>query len=421
MKTLLLLISTVFVFSLCSLQSCKKGENPLKPYETTDHSEIWNYDFGLQNSSEKTIPAMDAEGNIYFAIQTNAANSIALFSIDKTGNERWKKEFSGNLTSQLVYQGGNLFFSAEKEDSHTVTRCLSAQSGTIVWENNTRQIGGCVMSVSDAYVVTGAISGGYITGEDDSYELQFMNKSGDVLTSIAIGNGVAAISITGTTLYYITNHVSGSGYDKINLVKYDLTSGNTEWTFSVGNDEENWRVASPDLVIDNNDKVYFVSQFGLDNRLYIIQPDGSLFKQIKLDQANDITLTPSIDVDGNIFIGAPGNIQKYTPEGELLWTLDDYNHTTASINVSFAPPLATNGIIYYGGDGLFAVKTTPEIAWINYPEAGFSLPGYPLLNSDGDIIVVGDGHVNCFKGDGQHLQNSIWPKVYQNNGNTASR
>ena len=421
MKNLLFLSLTVFTLSLFSLQSCKKGNNPLKPYETTDHPEIWNFDFGLSNPGSKTIPAMDANGNIYFAIQNNDTDPVSLFAIDKTGQKLWKKEFAGKLTSQIIYQGGNIYFAAEKEDSHTVTRCLSASSGEMVWENNTRQIGGCVMSVSDNYVVTGATSGGYVTGEEDSYELQIMDKSGQVLTAIQIGNGVGAISIVGNTLYYITHHVSGTGYAKIELTKYNLTLGNAEWVHVTGNDEENWRVASPDLVVDNSDKVYYVSQFGLDIYLHIINSDGFVFKEIKLNEANGVLLTPSLDTDGNIYIGAPGFIQKYSPEGDLLWTLDDYNHTTASINISYAPPLTTGGLIYYGGDGLFAAKTTPEMAWINYPETGFASPGYPVLNSDGDIIVVGDRYVNCIRGDGQHLQNSIWPKIYQNYGNTASR
>ena len=421
MKTLLFPALVIFTLSLFTLSSCEKGKNPLKPYEATDHPELWNYNLGIQNPGSKTIPAMDAAGNIYCAIQNNETNPFTVFAIDKNGNEIWKKEFTGKLTSQIIYQDNHLYFSAQTSDSQSTTSCLTSSSGETAWVNSSRQKSGCVMAVSHDYIVTGALSGGYVTGEEDTYELQIMNKTGETLTSISTGNGVAAISIVGSTLYYITNHISGTGYDKIKLTKYNLTSGAVEWMHETGADEENWRIASPDLVVDNNDKVYFVSQFGLNVTLHIINADGAVFKEITLAEVNDVTLTPSLDVDGNIYIGAPGYLQKYTPAGDLVWSFEDYNYTSASINVTYAPVLASGEMIYYGGEGLFAVKTTPEMAYIVYPETGFTSPGYPLINSDGDIITVGNGHINCIKGDSQHLQNSAWPKVYQNIGNTASR
>ncbi len=421
MKKLLFFTFAIITFSLCSLQSCKKGNNPLKPYETTDHPELWHYNFGMENQGSKTIPAMDSDGNIYFAIQNSESDPITIFAIDKTGNELWKQTFTGELTSQITWQENHLYFSGKTSDSGSTTWCLTDSDGETAWVNSTQQKGGCVMAVSHDYIVTGALSGGYITGDEDTYELVIMNKTGERLNSISIGNGVAAISIIGSTLYYITNHLSGGGYDKIHLTKFNLTSGSVEWVQSSGNDEENWRVASPDLVVDNNNRVYYVSQFGLNVTLHIINPDGSVFKEIILKEVNDVTLTPSLDADGNIYIGAPGYLQKYTSAGDLVWSFEDYNYTSASINVTYAPVLATGEMIYYGGEGLFAVKTSPEMAYIVYPETGFTSPGYPLINSNGDIVTVGNGYVNCIKGDGQQLQNSVWPKVYQNNGNTSSR
>lgn len=421
MKNIQFLPFTFLLLSLLSLQSCEKGNNPLKPYETTEHPIMWSYNIGMHNTGSKTIPAMDADDNIYFAVQNNASSPISLFAIDKTGTELWKKEFTGKLTSLIIYQENNLYFSAKTSENSSKTWCINSSNGEIVWANNSRQIGGCVMAVSHDYIVTGALSGGYIVDEEDTYELQIMDKTGRILTPINIGNGVAAISIIGNTLYFITNHISGTGYDKIKLTKYNLISGATEWAHEIGNNDENWRVASPDLVVDNNDKIYFVSQFGLNVILHIINSDGSVFKEITMTQVNDVTLTPSLDVNGNIYIGAPGYLQKYTPTGDLVWSFEDYNYTSVSINVTYAPLLASGEMIYYGGEGLFAVKTTPEMAYIVYPETGFTSPGYPLINSDGDIITVGNGYVNCIKGDGLHLQNSAWPKIYQNIGNSASR
>jgi len=312
MKNLLFPILSIFAFILFSLSSCEKGKNPLKPYEATNHPEIWNYNFNMQNPGSKTIAAMDSDGNIYFAVQNYESDPISLFAIDKTGNELWKNEFNGKLTSQIIYQENHVYFSAQTSDSRSITWCLNSADGEIAWANSSQQKGGCVMAVSHDYVVTGAMSGGYVVGEEDSYELQIMNKSGEILTPISIGNGVAAISIIGSTLYYITNHVSGTGYDKIKLTKYNLTSGAVEWMHETGLDEQNWRVASPDLVVDNNNKVYFVSQFGLNVTLHIINPDGSVFKETTLKEVNDVTLTPSLDAEGNIYIGAPGYLQKYS-------------------------------------------------------------------------------------------------------------
>jgi hypothetical protein len=421
MKNLLFPSLTVFILTILLFPSCEKGSNPLKPYETTEHPIIWSYNMGMHNTGSKTIPAMDTEGNIYFAVQNNSNDPISLFAIDKTGNELWKKEFTGKLTAQIIYQEAHLYFSAQTSDSRSITWCLTSSDGEIAWANSSQQKGGCVMAVSHNYIVTGALSGGYVVGDEDTYELQMMDKTGEILTPISIGNGVAAISIVGNTLYYITNHVSGTGYAKIELVKYNLSTGAVEWVHAAGNDQENWRVASPDLVVDNNDKVYFVSQFGLNVTLHIINSDGSVFKEITLKEVNDVTLTPSLDTEGNIYIGAPGYLQKYSPEGNLIWSFEDYNYTSASINITYAPVLASGEKVYYGGEGLFAVNTTPEMAYIVYPETGFTAPGYPLINNDGDIITIGDGFVNCIKGDGLNLQNSAWPKIYQNIGNTASR
>ncbi len=135
--------------------------------------------------------------------------------------------------------------------------------------------------------------------------------------------------------------------------------------------------------------------------------DHPVVWQYNFEKSNAGSKTfPAMDEKGNIYIGAPGHIQKNTPDGELLWTFDDYDYTTATINVSYAPPLASGDMIYYGGEGLFAVKTSPDMRWIKYPETHFTAPGYPVFNSDGDIIVVGNGYVNCIKGDGQHLLNT---------------
>ncbi len=421
MKNILFPTLPLFILTILLFSSCEKGNNPLKPYEATDHPVVWSYSMGMHNTGSKTIPAMDADGNIYFAVQNNENDPISVFAIDKTGNELWKKEFTGRLTSQLISQEDNLYFSGQTSETRSLTWCLSRTNGEIMWLNSSQQKGGCVMAVSHDYIVTGALSGGYVTGDEDTYELIIMNKTGEILTSVSIGNGVASISIVGNTLYYITHHVSGTGYAKIKLTKYNLSSGAVDWVHETGNNDENWRVASPDLVVDNNDKVYFVSQFGLNVTLHIINSDGSVFKEISLSEVNDVTLTPSLDTDGNIYIGAPGYLQKYSPAGDLIWSFEDYNYTSASINITYAPFLASGEKIYYGGEGLFAVNTTPEMAYIVYPETGFTAPGYPLLNNDGDIITVGNGYVNCLKGDGQHLQNSAWPKIYQNNGNSASR
>ena len=87
MKNFLLLFVLFFVVSVFLLQSCKKGENPLKPYETSDHPMVWQYNFEKSNTGSKTIPALDEKGNIYFAVQQYESDPVSLFAIDKAGNK----------------------------------------------------------------------------------------------------------------------------------------------------------------------------------------------------------------------------------------------------------------------------------------------------------------------------------------------
>jgi len=427
-KPLFLLTVLTTVFAL-AFSGCKKGENPLKPYETDDHPIVWNYSTNIHNTNADIIPAMDADGNIYFALQeSSSSNKTIVFAINRTGDELWKKEIDGTIGSQLIYQDESLFLAVtiidELSYETTTTYCISSTNGTIIWQRETRQRGGCVMAVSDDFVITAGRNQGEPSGEEEDFEINILDKSGNLIQLIGTNLGVRAVSIIDHKFYYACQHSGGSGYGQIRLEKYDLLTHTFDWVY-FGSElvEENWNIASPDLVVDNDNNIYLVTQFQLDIYLHIVSPEGNLIHKTKLDEANDVTLTPTIDMEGNFYMGAPGFIRKYSTDANQIWQFDDYNHTTATgPNLGFGPLLSTDGMIYYGGtDGFYAVKDTPEISWIIYPETGFNYPGYPNLNSDGNIIVVSDNYVSCIKGDGKQMLNSAWPKVYQNIGNTSSR
>jgi hypothetical protein len=430
-KILLLLLTGIIAFT-----SCKKddGTSPFTPGENNkDHPVIWTYNYGQSQTDANTIPAMDENGNIFFSIQDGEEpKTVYAFGIDKSGNPLWNKEYSGVNYCQItraIYQSGKIFFYVTRADElyniEETIICIDANSGTELWAYtpafpSMHPIQS--IAVTAEYVLIGAEWG--LTNAD-SQELHYFDFSGNLIKSVEIENHLnpQQISVVGQNMYLASINY-GVDPSKLTIMKMDLQSNSIQWEFIPTEDYDHPFFSQRSLAIDKDGKVLFIyrSEFGVEtNNLYIINDNGSLNQIISSAAGNHETFDIIIDKDNN-FYTASDEFGKYSSDGNSVWKFHHENSLPTAATFRTGSIIGDNGYIYHAeADGIVNSDAEGGLAWAKYKDGDFGRPGYPLLTEDGNVVVVGDQYVTCVKGDGAHIQNAPWPRVYCNNGNTSSR
>jgi outer membrane protein assembly factor BamB len=104
--------------------------------------------------------------------------------------------------------------------------------------------------------------------------------------------------------------------------------------------------------------------------------------------------SPVVDANGTIYIGTPGNLHAYNPDGTLKWT-----YANRSNHYWTTPALGANGLLYVQSDGelrAFDTASTPNppqrLRWSSPTEEdGFR--SAPLIGFDGTVFMAGpSGH-----------------------------
>jgi len=314
-------------------------------------------------------------------------------------------------------------------DYQETIHCLNALSGAEIWTYspdfvNEKPI--TAMAATSNYLVVAAKWGGVYP---DIYELHYFDLTSGTLTkSVDFGDDeIKYISIVGNDIYLGivgTTIFATNSYWAPKLVKMDLESNNIIWSFIPEyEDEKNYIFENRSIPIDENGRAFCIirKQYGVEpSNIYIINNDGTLVNTVAIPEQNEATYNILIDSNNN-FYTAINTFAKYSPNGDQIWA---FHSDTDVPNSNFRTGciLGDNDTIYHAEDGgILNVNTIGEIAWAKYEKQEFTKPGYPLLTSEGNMVVVGNLYVNCVKADGAKIQNAPWPRIYQNNGNTASR
>lgn len=427
---LLIAIATIFAFSFAG---CDK--NATTPGEDNDaHPIIWQYKYDQHQTTSDVIPAMDEDGDIFFSIQASAegANDVYVFANDKDGNALWDKQYtssSGVVISRVMYIDNKVIYVVRTYDPLSYFQetiyCLNAADGSEIWQyspdfKNERIIE--AMAVTSNYLVVGAYWGGDYPDID---ELHYFDLTSGVLTkSVDLGDDeVKNISIVGNDIF-LGVRTSGVYYTP-KLIKMNLESNNVLWSFHPEyEDEHKYIFENRSIPIDGNGRAFCVirEEYGVaPSTIYIVNNDGTLANTVVTPEKNSGSIfNILIDKDNN-FYTATFDYVKYSPDGSQIWEFQSGTTVTNS-NFQTGCLLGDNDFVYHAEyGGILNVNTVGEIDWAKYDDTQFTNPGYPLLNNDGNMVVVGDLFVSCIQGDGAKIQDAPWPRVYQNNGNTSSR
>lgn len=451
-------ISFLLILLSCFMISCEEDEDiDTDKKDDTGSRVVWEYQLNDTTNNFQNIPAVDEDGNLYFATNETAGfgekGKFTVVSIDQDGNKRWEKVIENTRGYETVsYRDHKVFFmigtyltleSMESEDGivpFATTYALDASTGDEIWKkeekdwiitwphfavsdqkvyvyiNDTELLGSTSKLV--AYDITDGASKGEIIIAGDSGS----NDGTLILNMTVANNNIYTLLKKGTNHATVAQFIDsgdvlskGWGYD--GGLDYEIN----DWIYYPG---------SNDLPIDDDGNIYFNLYYHQDitkNMVISLSKDG-VFNWKHIIDTERISLFDSVSInkDGNIYFNISDILYSISSSGDSLWDIDKTYYDEYEIldaGYQSHPTIAENGNTYHHNSyGLVSVKPDGTIDWKYQNEnSDIQLADYSTLLPNGNIIVMGTERIICFKGDGSPLATTNWPKVYGNNGNTSSK
>jgi len=182
-------------------------------------------------------------------------------------------------------------------------------------------------------------------------------------TTPAIGQNGTIYTLSATNV----NH-GEAGY----LYAVNLDTGKLEWKLHLS-DQNMGQCA---LAVGEDGTIY-VSSKGEDNRLYAVNPDGSLKFKISLD--SNLT-PPAIAKNGTIYVGSEkGILYAFNNDGSKKWQFEPKTPITV------APVIGADGTVYAcAGTMIFALDSKKsDVLWRYNAEENITTE--PIIDSKGNI------------------------------------
>lgn len=269
---------------------------------------------------------------------------------------------------------------------------MDAETGNEIWRlqlgvNEVRSTPAISADSSIYFTVETRDSG---TGDILGDELWHISQQGDILWKYNINPGKL------TTQVGLSSPAIGSdgaifvGGDKLYAIEPD---GSLRWTFS-GQWPESIRNAPS---IGKDGTVYFVYH---NVPLTALNPtDGSVKWSLSLGVDDHCFASPAIGTDGNIYVATqPGLLYAVSQYGQLLWTFD-LSSVGFTGTIRSSPSIDANGSIYFGlnagnpSSAFFSLNSDGTLKWIfepadlpdDTPKDHFDIYSSPALGTDGLI------------------------------------
>jgi len=415
MKKIINSVLTIAIAAfLLTFTSCK-GDDPIIPTpgpDTGAHAQLWSYDIGFGSLADIT-PAIDENDNIYFSMANQETSKVFAFGLDKDGNELWKKEFDGSVTTKITYGGNKVFVSTGYP---TAIYCLNPATGATEWSKNLTEeyevfdFPSLAFANNKLYAVSGEYFDGFLFAYDLSGSELWVKQGSEV------GRGFN-LSVSGNSLFF---------HNTETLFRYDDNGASCDsvWAFELTEKSNRSLTVLYDLPIGDDGNIYIRSDYKISK----ISPSGQLVEAITLDanfyegSFSNITLG-----SGNDILIGNGNLVKFSNSGNMEWETS-LSGIIVTPFFGAAATIADNGNLYDGqAFGLFCINSNGTTNWQVTAENGGGIEHGnlhpPVLNHAGDIISVATeaSQIRCFKGDGHGLATSGWPKPYGDYGNTSSK
>ena len=409
------LINSVFMIVVMAMFITSCGDDAIIPNPdpgTGDHEVLWSYDMGF-GAMDDITPAIDNNDNSYYSIINGETSEVVVFALDKDGNELWKHELDANAAGKTIYADNKLFIAT---DIPVGIYCLDAASGNVEWSKNLTEdydfqwMPITAFANGKLYISSGQLTDGFLVAYDISGNEVWVKQTN-------LLGGTLNLSVSGNALYF---------HDGYSLFRYNDNGASCDsiWEYDFSKKGSKGMINFYTLPIGEDGNIYI-----REDNINIISPDGQLVNTINLDASfnegyySNITLTSNND----ILIGK-GNLVKMSSTGNIEWETDINDGMIINPAFVTAPVISSNGDFYDAQlFGLYSVKANGKLNWKENAETGAGIEygnlHPPVLTHEGNIISVSaeQKFVRCFKGDGQGLATSGWPKPFGDYGNTSSK
>ena len=317
---------------------------------------------------------VDGEGTTYAIV---CSGSPSLLAIKRDGSLLWKytdeELITFDYSSPAISEDGTVYFAS-------ITHLYAINGdGTLRWKAELPSQ--CYFSSPtigpDGTIYTGTADGMNETA--DGYLIAF-NSDGTLKWKYLVGNDIistAAIGEDGT--------VYTASYEGVIIALNP--DGNLRWSLQAGDSGAIW--SSPTLGVDGT--LYIGIQGGrwastpdYDlGYLYAITPDGSL--KWKYETIGWVSSCPALAEDGTVYFGSVGGyFYAVNPDGTLKWSFQmDSNYFTS-------PAVGGDGTIYFSPQSgpLYALKPDGTILWTSPISDEGIYGGNPIIGEDGSLYIA---------------------------------
>ena len=277
----------------------------------------------------KKLTSLNGELYIVATFAENGSTVDTIMKIDSAYNVAWENQKRQHRYTTIADTGSRIL--AAYDNGYT----LYDYNGNIISENNVP------LYALDSIVVNGYV---YIAGynEGEGYITKIDATTGNVVSSITVGDLLLKIDIDGNNIYGLTTSGEILKYDlngnidraietdAKNAVKMDVFDGKI---LIVKNNGENYLY---DMSSEGNewqftDTLNYTGAVVLNNKIYMVSIDGT-FTIKNLDgttsyQSNDFGYQYNNIVEssnGIIAVAADGILVKYDFDGNIMWTTGDF-------------------------------------------------------------------------------------------------
>ena len=447
----ILLLSSFFLVLSCGGDDKKENNNP----KDTESRALWKYKLKNQTNNFQNIPAIDENGNLYFATNENEdfakKGKFTIISIDKNGKLRWEKVIENTRGyEKITYKDNKVFFlignysplettELEKLPSAT-TYALNSDNGNEIWKTEEREwiFTWPKFAVGNNRVYVYINENDLLEAESKiiAYDINTGANKGEIVINSETGRTgsllLRTMTVSENNIFILTTKGQGNVAITKIIDSGDILSNG--WHFESAGFYSGEYQSVPyinDLPIDDNGNIYFnlYKQKNNDNQIAIVSVSKTgQFNWIHEISTPQLSLTNgiTIDKDGVLYINVLNKLYAVSVSGNSLWNVDEtYYDDYEILNAGYQnhPTIAENGNTYHHNDyGLVSVKNDGSINW-KYQNENEDIQGadYSTIMPNGSIIVMGTKEIICFKGDNTKLATTNWPKIYGNNGNTSSK